>query len=86
MLTLITALLVTTIGSIYVVVVAGYVGSVERNGGFCMRVYNVLLELPDKERKIIECMLVAANFQQATQLVAGIYGKRASILSIIEKS
>ena len=51
-----------------------------------MRVYNVLLELPDKERKIIECMLVAANFQQATQLVAGIYGKRASILSIIEKS
>ena len=51
-----------------------------------MRLYNVQLELPDEEQTIIERMLVAANFQQAAQLVAGIYGPRVSILSIIEKS
>lgn len=51
-----------------------------------MRLYNVQLELPDEEQTIIERMLVAANFQQAMQLVAGIYGTRVSILSIIEKS
>lgn len=51
-----------------------------------MRLYNVQLELPDEKQTIIERMLVAANFQQAAQLVAGIYGPRVSILSIIEKS
>ena len=51
-----------------------------------MRLYNVQLELPDENQTIIERMLVAANFQQAMQLVAGIYGPRVSILSIIEKS
>lgn len=55
-------------------------------GVFCMRLYNVQLELPDEEQTIIERMLAAANFQQAAQLVAGIYGPRVSILSIIEKS
>ena len=51
-----------------------------------MRLYNVQLELPDEKQTIIESMLVAANFQQAMQLVVGIYGPRVSILSIIEKS
>ena len=51
-----------------------------------MKLYTIQLKLPDKAHTILESILVAANFQQAMQLVAGIYGPRVSILSIIEKS